>query len=227
MVSRRVGVSLGAILLLAIAASVVWFVWLPRYRPALRPWERYGVDVSHHQGPIDWSLVAADGISFAYIKATEGATHTDTRFERNWTDAGRHGLDRGAYHFFSLCSSGQAQARRFLDTVPEDPAALPPALDLELTSPCEERPDEDAVRHEVMTFLRLVERDMGERTIIYLGDDFAERYPFAPALGRPRWVLSFLRRPDGAEWVVWQVGGFARVDGIEGNVDLDVMPRRS
>lgn len=50
------------VVVLAITSAVAWFVWLPRFLPALRAGERYGVDVSHRQGSIDWSRVAADGI---------------------------------------------------------------------------------------------------------------------------------------------------------------------
>ena len=43
-----------------------------------------GVDVSHHQGKIDWVALAASDVQFAFIKATEGTDHRDTMFERNW-----------------------------------------------------------------------------------------------------------------------------------------------
>jgi lysozyme len=61
-----------------------WYGWLPRYRPDLREGESYGVDVSSHQGTIDWDRVAADDIEFAYVKATEGGDLVDARFDRNW-----------------------------------------------------------------------------------------------------------------------------------------------
>lgn len=78
------------------------FVWFPDHRPALRVGERYGVDVSNHQGVIEWERVSADGISFAYIKATEGGDHVDAQFYANWRAAATAGLDRGAYHFFTF-----------------------------------------------------------------------------------------------------------------------------
>ncbi|HEX2267270.1 MAG TPA: GH25 family lysozyme [Actinomycetota bacterium] len=117
---------------LLVVAAGVWFVWLPQHRPALRPGERYGIDVSHHQGTIDWRRVAADNISFAYIKASEGTDHRDRRFDVNWSRAGEAGIERGAYHFFTLCSPGDGQARNFLDALPPDGDALPPAVDLEI-----------------------------------------------------------------------------------------------
>ena len=49
--------------------------------------EVMGIDVSSHQQDVDWAQVAADGYSFAYIKATEGSGFTDTHFRQNWDGA--------------------------------------------------------------------------------------------------------------------------------------------
>jgi lysozyme len=198
-----------------------WFVWLPGYRPALGQGELYGIDVSAHQGRIDWVEVAGDGISFAYIKATEGGDFVDDRLTENWRDAGAAGLRRGAYHFFTLCTPGDQQARNFLDAVPDDPGALPPAVDLEIAGNCSARPDAATVGRELKTFLALVEAP-GGTAVLYVGADFESMYPVRSSLPRPLWVRRVLRRPDDDGWVVWQVGGFAHVAGIDGRVDLDV-----
>ncbi|MPZ24716.1 MAG: hypothetical protein GEU28_14585 [Dehalococcoidia bacterium] len=55
----------------------------------------------------------------------------DAWFDVNWAEVGRVGLDRGVYHFFTLCAPGEAQARNFLSVAAPDPEALPPAVDLE------------------------------------------------------------------------------------------------
>jgi lysozyme len=204
------------------AMAVGWVVWLPAYRPELREGERYGIDVSHHQGPIDWDRVARDGISFVYIKATEGGDFVDNRFAANWNGAEGSGLVRGAYHYFTLCTEGEDQARNFLQVVPEDPDALPPAVDLELAGNCRARPDRAAVERELSSFLALVEEATGDRAVLYVGDAFEERYPVRASFGRPLWHRRFLRRPGVDGWVIWQVGGFAEVDGVRGRVDLNV-----
>jgi lysozyme len=214
-----------SILVLALVAGLFWFAWLPHYRPALNPRERYGIDVSHHQGPIDWRQVAGDGISFVYIKATEGGDFIDPRFQKNWEGAGEAGLDRGAYHFFTLCTSGDDQARNYLRTVPENGADLPPALDLELSGNSSARPRRATVLREISEFLRLVESATDRTVLLYIGDDFDETYSVRTSLGRPLWHLRFLLRPDVPDWVIWQVMGYAQVEGVKGRVDLDVMRR--
>jgi lysozyme len=75
--------------------------------------------------------------------------------------------------------------------------------------------------------LRLVQARTGHLAVIYLGDDWTRRYPLPSALGNPLWQLRVLRPPSGNRWVIWQVDGHAHVDGINGNVDLDVMRARS
>ncbi|HEX8100915.1 MAG TPA: hypothetical protein VF660_12070, partial [Actinomycetota bacterium] len=48
------------------------------------------------------------------------------------------------------------------------------------------------------------------------------RYPFAASLRSFRWVRRFIRRPTEKDWFIWQASGWAHVDGIRGDVDLDV-----
>lgn len=216
----------GTILALAGVAAFLWFIWLPAYRPGLRAGERYGIDVSNHQGEIDWKRVAADDIEFAYIKATEGGDFTDARFAQNWEAAAAAGLDHGAYHFFTLCTPGNAQARHFLSVVPPGSQALPPAVDLELAGNCAARPSNEAVRRELADFLEIVEGAVGQQTILYVGDDFERRYPVRETLDRLLWHRRVLRRPNVDGWIIWQVMGHAQVAGVDGDVDLNVMRSR-
>lgn len=112
---------------------------------------RYGIDISHHNaGDIVWDslYVLTDKrgktirdhhlakdirpVSFVFIKATEGVSMVDKDFKRNWQDAGRSGLRRGAYHFFRSSKDGEAQARLFIKTVGDLRFKdLPPVLDIE------------------------------------------------------------------------------------------------
>jgi len=213
----------GVIFLLATLATAFWFLFVPNWRPPLRDGERYGVDVSNHQGDIDWQAVADDNIGFAYIKATEGGDFTDDRFDDNWRAAGRAGLDRGAYHFFTLCRSGREQAAHFLAVAPPDPLALPPTVDLEIAGNCSRRPAPAEVDAEVRAFLAVVEAAWGRQMIVYVLNDWERRYPVRYELDRPLWHFRFLRRPNVNGWVIWQIHGFARVDGISGEVDLNIL----
>jgi GH25 family lysozyme M1 (1,4-beta-N-acetylmuramidase) len=94
-----------------------------------------GLDVSGYQGNVDWPSVAADGASFAYVKATEGTNYTNGYFAQQYNGAASVGLIRGAYHFaHPNASSGSAQADYFIDhggSWTADGKTLPGALDIE------------------------------------------------------------------------------------------------
>lgn len=205
-------------------AAAWWFLWVPTWRPPLRPGETYGIDVSAHQGTVDWQAVARDDIAFAYIKATEGGDFVDDMFTKNWSAAEEVGLTRGAYHFFTLCTPGRIQAENFLRTARPDPDALLPSVDLELAGNCSQRPAAEDVYDELDTFLAMVEGAWERPVLLYLGNDFEDAYPVRERLDRPLWLRRFLLRPR-EPWLIWQLHGYARVDGVEGGVDLNVMRR--
>jgi lysozyme len=94
-------------------------------------YEIRGVDVSSYQGTINWQTLADQNIAFAYIKATEGSSHVDSKFSTNWTNAQKTSLRIGAYHFMSYETSGETQATNFINTVPKTSGMLPPVIDVE------------------------------------------------------------------------------------------------
>jgi lysozyme len=220
---RWLAVVVSTLAVAGIVGTGFWFVWMPGYRPGLEKGEHVGVDVSAHQGAIDWRRVATDGIEFAYVKATEGADHADARFVRNWTRARRAGLRLGAYHFFTLCRSGVDQAENFLGRVPDDPDALAPALDLELAGNCSQRPSRTTLRRDLDAFVARVESATGRRVVLYVGDDFEHRYHLTATFDRPVWTRNLLRRPGDERWQVWQANDRGQVEGINADVDIDVM----
>src|SRR5262245_20104351 len=139
-VSRRRAVLLGLGALATGAGAGGGVLAYPHIETA-RLWsDVIGVDVSNHQGYIDWPTLARTDVAFAYIKATEGGDFRDRRFQANWEGAKRAGLPRGAYHFFTQCRSGADQARNFIAAVPREEGALPPVVDLEHMGPCRSGP---------------------------------------------------------------------------------------
>ncbi|MGH8882741.1 MAG: GH25 family lysozyme, partial [Stackebrandtia sp.] len=94
-----------------------------------------GVDVSHYQGTINWKKARKAGTQFAWIKATEGTSHIDSKFAQNYTNAYKAKVIRGAYHFARPgSSSGAKQATYFAKhggAWSADNRTLPGALDLE------------------------------------------------------------------------------------------------
>lgn len=195
---------------------------LPR-GTGLDPGEAIGLDVSAHQQGIDWEQVAADGFTFAYLKATEGSGFTDERFRENWDGARAAGLTPGAYHYFTLCSPGADQAADFLAAAPPDDSALPPALDLEFDGACADRPEAAHAQAEIDAFTAAVEEAWGRRLVIYSSSDWREHYGLPVTTSRPDWLFSAGARPDQGDWTVWQLRFDGTAAGIEGGVDIDVL----
>lgn len=73
--------------------------------------------MSNYQGVIDWQKVAASGVQFVSIKATEGTDYSDPQFKRNWQGAHAAGIVRTAYHFAHPSVSADAQAEFFVAAV--------------------------------------------------------------------------------------------------------------
>lgn len=195
----------------------------PTTTPTPAPEPRRGIDASHHQGAIDWPRVADAGISFAYLKATEGTTFTDPRFAEHRRAATRAGIDVTGYHYFQLCSDGAAQAQHFLAVLGQQRGDLPPALDLELAGSCADPPPAATLLAEVRAFLAVVDRRSGVPTLVYLYPDFEERYGFADELAdHPQWVRRLGEREPRRPWTVWQYDDAGTVPGVAGRVDLNL-----
>ena len=214
---KRIALIAGALAVLAALVAMLggwWTPWAARYVQ--------GVDVSWHQGPIDWRALAADDVAFAYIKATEGADHVDTRFDFNWREARANGLHVGAYHFFTLCQPGARQAANFIAVVPRAAGALPAALDLEHMGPCRRGPTMPNVVAEVRAFLGRVEAHYGVRPIIYTTREFHDAH-LTDLTGERFWIRSLGVEPRfrQRDWIIWQHHNRGHKAGVSGPIDLN------
>lgn len=184
-----------------------------------------GVDVSHHQGPVDWEQVRASGIDFAFIKATEGSDHQDSRFHENWANAGRAGLARGAYHFFTFCSPGRGQAENFLASLEGLEPELPPVADVEFAGNCRSWTTIEDIQQELSVFLAEVEASLGRRPTIYLTNTSHRRIIAGRFDDFPLWVRNTFLEPSSRtypRWAFWQFADNARLAGVRGPIDLNV-----
>lgn len=117
-----------------------------------------GIDVSNHQGDIDWEQVATDSnIAFVYIKSTEGATYVDKLYAKNIAGARANGIKVGSYHYLRNTSSIEAQFANFTATVDRDLQDLVPMVDVE------EKVDKDSIR----LFCNLIKQTYGKAPMIY------------------------------------------------------------
>ncbi len=189
----------------------------------------HGIDAARYQGAIDWNTAAKSGVSFAYLKATEGGDGLDPAFAGNWQAAAQAGIPRGAFHFFYFCRPAAEQAAWFIRNVPRSPRALPPVLDMEWTpfSPtCTLRPDAADVRAEAETFLSLLEQHYGQRPLIYTSPEFFATNQLARIPRAEFWLRSVADHPSktypNQPWTFWQYSSTGGVPGVNGPVDTNV-----
>ncbi len=186
-----------------------------------------GVDLSHFNVNPDFHTMAAAGIAFVYLKATEGGSFVDQTFLDRRQRAASVGLRTGAYHFFDPKVGGAAQAAHFLATLGGlKPGELPPALDLESTDGWDQLSQTDRVR-EVGAWLSVVENALGVRPVIYTSMGWwLGEFGNADFSGHPLWLAHYAASPGDTglwkTWTAWQHGQYGTVPGAgSGNVDTD------
>ena len=192
--------------------------------PSQRDYPVRGLDVSRHQGIIDWRKVSACGYRFVYLKATEGGDFQDASFKDNLRAARDAGFYCGAYHFFSLKTPGAVQAHNFINTVPRVKISLPPAVDLEFWGNSSSRPPVEALQANLRMYMESVKSAYGRYPIAYCSRDFADAYLKNFSIDQA-WVRNIVFSPARDEknpWVFWQFSERGRIPGIDGFVDLDV-----
>lgn len=180
-----------------------------------------GIDISAHNGAIDFDSVAADGIEFVYIKASEGATWRDKRFNTNYTEARAAGLAVGAYHFYRFDVEGWRQSVNLLRALDHRPMDLPVAIDVEESNNSAVQSSEEVVRN-LQSMIELL-RQGGYQAIIYTNKDGYRRFVRGRLNDVPLWICSFTTPAmvENERWTLWQFSHCGHVNGIRGNVDLN------
>lgn len=192
-----------------------------------------GVDVSEHQGWIDWSAVAGDGIEFAYVRLgnrgfTEGVVSIDDYFDYNLGAATDAGLDVGVYFFSQAVTADEAreEAQFVIDQLDGHSLALPIAYDHELVSA--EGARANAVDRATMTacaqaFCDAVEA-AGYEAIIYGNLHDLSRYHLSQLVEYPLWLAEYdVAAPTAPlPLAMWQYTSSGTVAGIDGAVDLNL-----
>ena len=210
---------------LAIAAALFYKGYLRFNYPSDTEFPVKGIDVSHHQGIIDWSAVKNEGIRFAYIKATEGGDFVDEKFTPNWQQAKAAGIDVGAYHFFTFCRSAKDQARNFIANVPASAMDLPPVIDLEFGGNCKPTLSDTAMLQKIDSLQELLYQHYKQRPVFYVTNDFYQRYLLNQFPDNPLWYRDIYHQPqiaDKRHWHFWQYANRGHLNGISTYVDLNV-----
>lgn len=187
-----------------------------------------GIDVSNHNGNINWKLVKDAGYSFAFIKSTEGCTFVDSFFKSNYVNSKANGIITGPYHFARPYNDPSKEAVFFVKSVKSmngfQKGDLPPVLDIEVN----EGLNNHQISDWIQSFISVVKKETGLQTIIYTYLNFSLNYIENKFANTPLWFARYdVDVPeDTAGWKRWtflQYTDKGSVLGIDSDaVDLNV-----
>ena len=191
---------------------------------------KYGIDVSENQGTIDWGQVKADGVSFAILRSVKRNLSADLYFEANYRGCRGNGIPVGIYKYSYALTEEEAkkEAEAVLRLLSGRSLELPVFIDVEDAS--QRALPTGTLTAIVRTFLETVEAG-GYQTGIYCNLDWYQHVLDVSAFaGRDFWIARYGKN-DGqpaeayrpSVGICWQYTSKGRVDGISGNVDLNLL----
>lgn len=237
-----IGVLLGPWLLLLIALTVVWMVnpWLIKEGMIYAEYLIHGnsnirgidatkvkvdgIDVSHHNGWIDWKQVAANkNIKFVYVKATQGVGYQDPLFRRNVRNARKAGLEVGVYHFFTKKSSAKKQFEYFKKIVGHKYiGTIIPMVDVEFVGVS--GMGAEILRKELKIFSKLITTEYGRKPIIYTNPGIYNNWFKGELDDHYIWISRYGAKPNlknNARHNIWQFTEHGTMNGIRGYTDFN------
>ena len=184
-----------------------------------------GIDVSNHQGTVDWNKVKAAGIDFAILKVGPVYGKPDDSFERNAAECERLGIPYGVYYYSYARSVEDAnkEADRTLAWLGGHHPSLPVYYDLE-DSYILQDPDfsKDKLTQIAQAFCNRM-KAVGFKSGIYANLNWLNNYLNSPSLsGYDHWVAQYNWRCDYAgSYSFWQYSSSGNVPGVNGRCDMN------
>lgn len=180
----------------------------------------HGIDISHHNGKVNLSLVKKDQ-SFIFMKATEGVSLVSLPYHKRMEEALALKIPCGAYHFYRPNKGAVAQAKHFCRNIKGN---LPPVLDIE-----SEYSNRNKLIEDLKLFLSIIEDQTGQIPIIYSYYDYLKNLNLPKEFSRyPLWLAwytneSAVKVPSPWNHITfWQYSDQGIVNGVEGKCDVNI-----
>ena len=185
-----------------------------------------GIDLSHHNAIPEPRKLKNEGVSFVYMKATEGTDHLDRNYQLNYRLLKDAGIRTGAYHFYTFGVSGKRQAAHFIKTARMQSQDMIPAIDVE-HSPVNPYSRDTAYVAKVIRELKALEDELyryyGKKPIIYTNKNCYQLYIEKHFPDNLLWFADLHNQPSAElqNWRIWQFSHQGKVAGVDGKVDLN------
>lgn len=195
---------------------------------------KIGIDVSKFQGNIDWKKVKQSGIEFAIIRlgfrgyGDKGNIVLDTKFEENSISAKKEDIDIGVYFFSQAITENEAieEAKYVLDNIKDKNVTYPICFDLEKIKYDTARTDNlssSQITDIAIAFCEEIKK-AGFTPIIYGNSKtFTTRMQLERLNNYQKWYADYLKTPlYPYDFSFWQYTETGKVNGIDGNVDINI-----
>jgi lysozyme len=190
--------------------------------------EIHGIDVSRHQGEVNWFEAAAAGIRFAGIRASVGDYYSDPNFDKNWTESFEAQVYGLAYHAMAPERPVTGQVKRFIAKTGANLGLARAVLDIELVR---EQTNKRIIECTRGCLKEIADRT-GKKPLIYSNPYFVDTFLLGLEKKYPEfledhefWVANYrlglkpLLPKAVKAWRIWQYTKKGRVSGIKGDVD--------
>ena len=183
-----------------------------------------GIDISHYQNKINYKKL--DTLDFVICKKSEGISLADQKFSQHFDSIK---CLKGAYHFFRPECDGETQAKFFLNGLDINKLDIKPVIDVEFCQTWNKQKLDISVNN-LLKMTNYIEDELGKKPIIYTSPIFWNKY-LSGKIEKNNFVLwvADYRKSESPEvpkgfkdWVIWQKTPLYKVDGINGNVDLNI-----
>lgn len=182
-----------------------------------------GIDVSKHQGTIDWEKVKNDNVQFCMIRSSAGKSYVDPKLDINVKGCEDNGIDYGFYHYSYAMSVEEAEkeVEFFLDTIKKYNPTYPVAFDLEDNS--QKKLGKKILTEMAVAFMNITEK-ANYYTMLYTNKNWLYNYLYRDELERfDKWIADWTgRKPDYIKYGMWQYSVLGSQSDVDRGWAVDV-----
>lgn len=195
-----------------------------------------GIDVSEHNGTLDWAKIKNAGIKFAIIRTGFGTSHTDAQFYANMKGAIANGLHIGIYHFsYALNASGvKSEAQFVLNLISQykQNIDMPIFFDFEYDTVSYAKKQgvtlgRDAFNNHTVAFCEAI-RSAGYAAGTYYNLSYLKNYVDESKIGKyVKWFAQYNSTPGTTDYALWQYSSDYKISGISCRFDVNTLKDES
>ena len=192
----------------------------------------FGIDVSEHNGALDWAKIKAAGVEFAFIRTGYGTSHVDNYFIRNIEGAIAQGIPIGIYHFsYALDTAGAKKEAEFVLSLLKPymgKIVLPVFYDFEYDTVSYAKKQgvtlgKEAFNAHTVAFCETI-RAAGYTPGVYYNLDYLRNYVDIDRVGKyVQWYAQYASTASASGWGLWQYSSSYTIPGCSGRFDVNVL----